>query len=82
MCVPHVSFGSKFRLRTFGGVAMGSILLFILRSRMRLYSAGYGVNRVQVVLSGFNVRFLVLSRPKLYVGMVECISLLHSCLCV
>ena len=42
--------------RTFGCVAMGSAVLFILRSRLLLYSAGSGVNRVQVVLSGFSVR--------------------------
>ena len=35
---------------------MGSVVLFILRSRLLLYSAGSGVNRVQVVLSGFSVR--------------------------
>ena len=35
---------------------MGSAVLFILRSRLLLYSAGSGVNRVQVVLSGFTVR--------------------------
>ena len=44
------SFGSKVRPRTFGCVAMGSAVLFILRSRLLLYSAGYGMNRVQVVL--------------------------------
>ena len=31
-------------------------MLFILRCRVLLYSAGSGVNRVQVVLSGFSVR--------------------------
>ena len=31
--------------------------LFILRSRLLVYSAGSGVNRVQVVLSGFSMRF-------------------------
>ena len=46
-------FGSKVRPRTFGCVAMGSALLFIVRSRLLVYSAGSGVNRVQVVLSGF-----------------------------
>ena len=56
MCVLYVSFGSKVRPRTFGCVAMGSAVLFILRSGLLLYSAGSGVNRVQVVLSGFNVR--------------------------
>ena len=55
MCVLYVSFGSKVRPRTFGCVAMGSALLFILRSRLLLYSVGSGVNRVQVVLSGFSV---------------------------
>ena len=55
MCVPYVSFGSKVRPRTFGCLAMGSAVLFILRSRLLLYSAGSGVNRVQVVLSGFSV---------------------------
>ena len=55
MCVLYVSFGSKERPRTFGCVAMGSAVLFILRSRLLLYSAGSGVNRVQVDLSGFSV---------------------------
>ena len=49
MCVLYVSFGSKVRPRTFGYVAMGSAFLFILRSRLLLYSAGSGVNRVQVI---------------------------------
>ena len=48
MCVLYVSFGSKV---TFGCVTMGSPVLFILRSRLLLYSAGSGVNRVQVALS-------------------------------
>ena len=61
---------------------MGSAVLFILRSRLLLYSAGSGVNRVQVVLSGFSVRLFCLSRRKLYVGKVVCISWMHSCLCV
>ena len=56
MCV--VWFGSTVRLRIFGCVAMGSVVLFILRSRLLLYSAGSGLNRVQVVLSRFSVRLL------------------------
>ena len=68
----------KYDLRKgFGCVAMGSALLFIVRSRLLVYSAGSGVNKVQVVLSGFSKRF-VLSRQKLCVGMVVCISWLHS----
>ena len=34
MCVMYVSFGSKVRPRTFRCVAMGSALLFIVRSRL------------------------------------------------
>ena len=55
MCVLYLSYGSKVILRTFGCVAMGSAVLFILRSRLLLYSAESGVNRVQVVLPGFSV---------------------------
>ena len=55
MCVLYVSFGSKVRARTFGCVAIGSAVFCISRSRLFLYSAGYVVNRVQVVLSGFSV---------------------------
>ena len=70
----YVSFGSKVRLRTFGCIAMCSAVLFILSSRLLVYFAGSGVNRVQVVLSGFSVRLFCFSRQKLYVGMILCIS--------
>ena len=33
-------------------------MLFIFCLRLLLYSTGHGVNRVQVVLSGFSVRLL------------------------
>ena len=56
MCVLYVSVGSKVRPRTFECVAMRSAVLFIFRSRLILYSARSGMNRVQVVLSGFSVR--------------------------
>ena len=56
MCVLYVSFGSKVRPITFGCLAMGSALLFIVRPRLLVYSAWSGVNRVQVVLSGFSMR--------------------------
>ena len=52
MCVLYVSFGGKVRPRsirpgrTFGCVAMGSEVLWILRSRLLGYSVGSGVNRV------------------------------------
>ena len=64
MCVLYVSFGSKVRPRTFGCVAMGSAFLFIVRSRLLVYSAGSGVNRVQVVLSGFNKRLFCFVQAK------------------
>ena len=60
MCVLYVSFGSKARPIIFGCVAMVSAILFILRSRLLLYSAGSGVNIMQVGLSGFSVRLFVL----------------------
>ena len=72
MCVLYVSFGSKVRPRTFGCVAMGSALLFIVRSRLLVYSAGSGVNRVQgskdnslqaVELSGHQTCKLLSSHP-------------------
>ena len=44
--VVNASFRSKVRPRTFGCVAMGTVVLFILRSILLLYSAGAGVNRV------------------------------------
>ena len=64
MCVLYVSFESKVIPRTFGCVAMGSALLFIVRSRLLVYSAGYGVNRVQVVLSGFSKRLFCFVQAK------------------
>ena len=82
ICVLYVSFGSKVMPKNVGCVAMGSAVLFILRFRLLLYSSGSGVNREQVVLSGFSVRLFCFVREKLYVGMVVCISWVHSCVCV
>ena len=59
-----MSYGSKVRPRTFGCIAMGSALLCIFRSRLLVYSAGSGVNRVQVVLSGFNMRLFCFVQTK------------------
>ena len=61
MRVLYVSFGSKVRPRTFGCVAMGSALC-IFMVRLLLYSAGSGLNRVQVVLSGFSMSLFCLCR--------------------
>ena len=73
MCVMYVGLGSKVRLITFGCVAMCSAVLFIVRSRLLVYSTGSGVNRVQVLFyPGKNFMQVWLYG----------ISLLHSCLCV
>ena len=64
MCVLHVKFGSKVIPRTLGCVAMGSALLCIFRSRLLVYSARYGVNRVQLVLSGFSMRLFCFVQAK------------------
>ena len=77
-----MNFWSKVRPRTFGCVAKGSAVLFILSFRLLLYSAWSGVNRVQVVLYEFSVRLLCFVYANFYIGMVVCISWLHSCLCV
>ena len=65
-CVLYVSFGSKVRPRTFGCVAMGSALFCIFMSRLLVYSAGSGVNRVQVVLSGLSMRLFCFVQAKTF----------------
>ena len=44
MCVLYVIFGSKVRPRTFGFITKGSVLLFIVRSKLLVHPAGSGVN--------------------------------------
>ena len=82
MCVLYASFWSKVRPRTFGCVAMGSAVLFILRSLLLLYSVGSGVNRVQVVLPGFSV--IVLFCPDknfMYVWLYVFLGCTRGCVC-
>ena len=43
---------------------MGSALLFIVRSRLHVYSAGSCVNRVKLVLSGFSKRVFCFVQTK------------------
>ena len=64
MCVSYVSFGSEVKPKTCGCIVMGSTVLFILGSRLLVYSAGSGMNRVQVVLSGFSVKLLCFVQAK------------------
>ena len=81
MCV---SFGSKVRPRTFVCVAMRSSVLFIFRPRLLLYSAGSGVNRVQIVLSGFSVRLFCFVQTKtvcMYGCMYFLAALVLVCRC-
>ena len=59
-----MSFGSKITYRTIWYVAMGNAVLFILKSRLLRCAAWSGVNRVQVVLSGFSVRLLCFVKSK------------------
>ena len=84
MCVLYVSFGSKERPRIFGCVAMGSAVLFIYRSRLILYSVGSGVNRVQVVLSGFSVRLISFVQEKTFmeVWLYVFIGCTRACVCI
>ena len=50
-------------------------MLFIFSSRLLLYSPGSGMNRVQVVLSEFNVRLLCFVQAKcMYVWLYICIG--------
>ena len=84
MCVLHVTFGSKVRPKPFGCVAMGSAVLFILRSILLIYYARSRMNRVQMVLSGFSVRLFCFVQAIFFVGMLVCISWLHrvaACVC-
>ena len=55
---------------------MGSALLFILRYRLLVYSAGSGVNRVQVVLSGFSKSFFFVQAKTLC--MYDCMYFLAA----
>ena len=78
MCVLYVRFWSKVRPRTLGCVAMGSAVLFVLRSRLLLYSAGSGVNIVQVVLS----RLFYFSRQNfMYVWLYVFLGCTRACVC-
>ena len=83
MCVLYVSFGSKVRPRTFGCVAMGSALLFIVRSRLLVYSAESGVNRVQVVLSGFSKRLFCFVQAKTFflIWLYVFLGCTRTCVC-
>ena len=58
MCLLYVSLGSRDSPSTFGLMFVGSVM-FICSSSCVLYSAGSGVKRVHVVLSGLRMRLFV-----------------------
>ena len=64
-------------------VAMGSALLFIVRSRLLVYSAGSSVNRVQVVLSGFSNRLFCFVQAKTLCryGCMYLLGCTRTCVC-
>ena len=66
----------------FGCVAMGSALLFIVRSRLLVYSTGSGVKRVQIVLSKFSKKLFCFIQTKTlckYGCMYFLAALVHVC---
>lgn len=67
MCLLYVSLGSSVTPRILGCVFIGSVVLFICSARLVLYSAGSGVKRVHVVLSGLSLR------------LFACVHLYTSC---
>ena len=72
MCLLYVSLGPRVRPSIFGLMFMGSVMLPICSSSCVLYSAGSGMNRVHVVLSGLRMRSMFV----FHVGMIGCLLLL------
>ena len=68
MCLLYVSLGSRVSPSIFGLMFMGSVMLYICSSRCVLYSAGSGVKRVHVVLSGLRMCLFVES---MYVSQIS-----------
>ena len=65
MCLLYVSLGSRVSPSIFGLMFMWNVMLSICSSSCVLYSAGSGVKRVHVVLSGLRMRLFVPS-PCMY----------------
>ena len=82
MGVLYVSFGSRVRTKILGCVAIGSAMLCIFNSRFVSYSAGSGVNRVQVVLCGLMCRLLCFVQAKTFSKYGWMYVLAVLCLCV
>ena len=56
MCSPKVSLGSKVTPSIFGFLIVGIVVLFIESFKVVSYSAGSGVNNVEVDLSALSKR--------------------------
>ena len=76
MWVLYVSIGSKVR-PTYWLRCMGRALLLVVRSRLLVYSAGSGVNRVQVDLSGLSMRLFCFVQAKPF-GRYGCMYFLAA----
>ena len=59
ICLLYVSLGSRVSRSIFGLMFMRSVMSIICRSSCVLYSAGSGVKRVHVVLSGLRMGLFV-----------------------
>ena len=61
----------------------GQCIVVYFRSRLLVYSAGSGVNRVQVVLSGFSMRLFCFVQAKncLYVWLHIFLGCTRACVC-
>ena len=70
MCLLYVSLGSRISPSNFELMFMGSVMLSICSSSCVLHSAGSGVKRVHVVLSGLRMR--------LFVRVHVCISCMYD----
>ena len=81
MCVLYASFRSKVRPRTFGCMPCIVQCCCFFRFRLLLYSAGSGVNRVQVVLSGFSAILFCFVQTKT-LCMYGCRYFLAALVCV
>ena len=78
VCFVFFLWQSQVRPRTFECIATCNAVLFILKSRLLVYSAGSGVKRMQVVWPGFSVTLVCFVQEKnvMYVCMVVFIYLL------
>ena len=76
----YVNVESKVTPKTLWYIAMGNTVLFILGSTWLSNSAMSGVNRVQVVLSGFGVRLLCFDQAKLYVRISVWLYVFPGCI--